>query len=255
MKFQEQQTLWQEKYKIRFYDVDIKGKAKIQTLCHFMQEAAWNHAESIGAGFSYFIRKNLIWVLSRQLIQISRLPRWNETIILHTWMAGKDRLFFYRDFQIFDSYKNNIASATTVWFVVDLKKRRPQRTELYAGNLNLQPTKRAIDKKLTKIPSLNVPNHVRLLKVNYEDLDMNQHVNNVKYIDWILESFTLDFRKKHELKELEVDYLSEALYNDEISVGLKEKESSVFLHSIINKTNTKELCRARTVWKENTEEV
>ena len=140
MKLQEQQTFWKEKYKIFFYDVDVKGETRVQTLCRFMQEAAWNHAESMGAGFTYFIKKNLIWILSRQLIEISKLPRWGETVILHTWMAGKDKLFFYRDFQIFDSYKNSIASATTVWFVVDLEKRRPQRTELYAGDLNLQRT-------------------------------------------------------------------------------------------------------------------
>lgn len=78
---------------------------------------------------------------------------------------------------------------------------------------------------------------------------MNEHVNNVRYIEWIIDSFPLDFIRNRTLKELEINYLAEALYDNEIYIGREDKEGSLFLHSLMRPADNVEICRARTVWE------
>ncbi|MBN2256145.1 MAG: hypothetical protein JW736_10585, partial [Deltaproteobacteria bacterium] len=86
------------------------------------------------------------------------------------------------------------------------------------------------------------------IRVSYRDLDMNEHVNNVRYIEWIIDSFPLEFLRNHTLKELEINYLAEALYADEISLGHENRGPLTFLHSMTRPIDNTHICRARTTW-------
>ena len=91
--------------------------------------------------------------------------------------------------------------------------------------------------------------NTRSVQVTYGDLDINGHVNNVRYIDWILNGLPYDYLKTHELKEMEINYLAEASYDDEILVSSEKKEASHFFHSLIRNGDNTEFCRARTAWE------
>lgn len=86
--------------------------------------------------------------------------------------------------------------------------------------------------------------------MRYSDMDINQHVNNISYIEWVTETMPADILLKKNLWSLEIHFLSEALYGDAIvSRWMKlEKNKGSFLHSIFNETNGKELVRAKTIW-------
>ena len=87
-----------------------------------------------------------------------------------------------------------------------------------------------------------------MIQVSYGDLDMHKHVNNLRYMEWILNSLPFEFLSSHILREIEISYMSEASYGDEISVSYEKKEESNFFHRIMTKKNNTEICRARTVW-------
>ena len=93
------------------------------------------------------------------------------------------------------------------------------------------------------------------IQIRYTDLDVNEHVNNVKYLDCILAGFTFDFLKAHTLREVEINYLSEAKYDDSIAVGYEKKENLTFLHSLLRVKDHIELCRARTCWEVDNQNV
>ncbi len=87
-------------------------------------------------------------------------------------------------------------------------------------------------------------------KVRYSDMDINQHVNNINYVEWIIETIPHDILLEKDISSLEIYFLSEVLYGNTILSRSTEMESdkNSFLHSIINDTNGKELVRAKTVW-------
>jgi len=86
-------------------------------------------------------------------------------------------------------------------------------------------------------------------KVGYQDLDTNEHVNNVRYIDWIYETFTLEFLRSHHLRQLEINYLAEAFYGQSIAVTTQKSAENTFIHTVAEQSGDTALCRARTVWR------
>ena len=243
------QRVWNEAFPIRSYDVDFEGLATLPALCRFMQEAALKHAAHLGIGVHHLRAKGLLWVLARQRIIVNDFPRLDEAIAIRTEPTGKDRIFCYRDFSILDATGRIIGKASTVWFVIDQQEKTPQRPDSYFpvwfdhGSEGITPT------KLKKLPKPKISNGSKSLRVSYRDLDMNEHVNNVRYIEWIIDSFPLDFIRNHTLKELEINYVTEALYDNEISIGRKDNDGLLFLHSLMRPFDNADICRARTSWK------
>lgn len=243
------QRVWNEAFPIRSYDVDFEGRATLPSLCRFMQEAALKHVAHLGIGVSHLRSKSLSWVLARQRITIDEFPSLDETITIRTEPTGKDRIFCYRNFTILDATNNIIGEACTVWFVMDQQDKNPQRPDSYFTVEFNDGSKGTTPTKLKKLPNPNMADVSKSLKVSYRDLDMNEHVNNVRYIEWIIDSFPLEHIKNHTLRELEINYLAEALYDNEISIGREDKQDLLFLHSLKRPADNSDICRARTSWK------
>jgi len=243
--------LWRDEYKVHSYEADYRGNATMQILCQFMQESAWNHAEHLEVGYSHLIEKNLIWILSRQSVKIQTYPKWGDKIKIFTWPSDMDRIFCYRDFKIFDANDTVIGTATTTWFVIDLQRRRPQRADSYI-NLDVEgDVERVFPEFSPKLGPLESVNTSNKIIASYSDLDVNNHVNNVKYLEYIMNSLPFDFVTSHQLKQLDINYLNEAHHQNEITVKTENKESLKFMHSLNRETDNTELCRARTVWEES----
>lgn len=244
---QEFQKLWEETFQIHSYEIDIKGNATLPILCKFMQESASNHAEHLNVGYNFLKEQNLIWVISRQLIHIYFYPRWGDTITIHTWPSGKGRMYWQRDFKILNEQNAVIGIATTVWFTIDLETRKPRKTADFP-TLEVENAEQVFPSKLEKLDDLEKCDFSKTFEASYYDLDVHTHVNNVKYIEWIVESFSFDFQKGYNLKEIEMNFLTEARVGDAVSVCSEEKGELTFHHNMINNRNQKEICRARTKW-------
>jgi len=249
-KIEQDSSIFKDEYSIRSYEVDLKGNVTIQTLCQFMQETASKHAHTLGLGLDHLFEENLTWVLSRLLVSIDTFPKWGDTITVHTWPTGVDHLFALRDFLITDKADVVIGKATSAWLVIDLTKRRPHRVKPFIDRIHSLTDKRVLKAKLGKLPSMEHPDYIKVLSVRYSDLDRNSHVNSIEYVEWLLESIPFELRKKYNPVELEINFLSEAMYGDEISNRLKKDDSPApsFMHSLVRKEDGQELCRARTVW-------
>jgi medium-chain acyl-[acyl-carrier-protein] hydrolase len=249
MASQNSTLVWQEAYTIRSYEVDTLGNATMPLLCRLMQESASNHAEHLGLGISWLIENDLAWFLSRQLVVMDTLPKWGETIQILTWPTGKDRLLWYRDFKILNGDDAVIGKATTAWLVIELAKRRPKRADTLPPLDPPSDVERAFSRQPRKVAALSESVLSHSIHVGYRDLDVNEHVNNTRYVEWILDAFELDFYKAHRLQEIEANYLTEALYGDELSVHCERVDGQTFLHSLMRDRDGLELFRARTMWQ------
>jgi acyl-ACP thioesterase len=239
------QPEWHAEHVIRSYDVDPQSIARLPVFCRYMQEAAYLHAEHFGLGHPYLISLNQAWVLARMRIEVERLPHWGETITLRTWPSGRDRLFYYRDFEIKDANGNVLLRASSAWFIIDINKR--VRTIPDWWNTDALPIgPKIFDSKISRLKSCGC-SEGGSLHVNYGDLDLNGHVSNIRYVEWILNNLPLEFHQSHLIQSLEVNYLAEAVYGQEIAMC--EKQDGLLVDHCI-RAEDKDLFRARTVWKE-----
>ncbi|MCK5201493.1 MAG: hypothetical protein KAR21_24235, partial [Spirochaetales bacterium] len=232
---------------IHTYEVDIHNRLTIQALAQFLQEAATNHAALLGFGVEYLLKNNRTWVLSRFAVEIEDLISLGATITIKTWPANTEKLFFIRDFEIKNSNGKIIGSATSYWIFIDTEKSRPVHPSKNEIIFDYKDIKRGFNRSLTKLPALENSLPSKLFHVRYSDLDLNNHVNNIKYIEWGMEGVDPDYRKKHIPYSLEINFLSEAKYGDEVNLSMKQISSGDFLHSIL--IDDTEICRVKSGWK------
>lgn len=244
------ERIWSDSYYIPTYEMDFKGNATLPMLGRFMQESASNHASHLGFGHEAMVAAGRIWMLLGLAFHVERYPHWRETIEVQTWPSCHERIYYFRDFRIVCEGQP-IGVASSKWIVVDLERRRPVRDALHFG-IDWNATERVWPDCLQKMSAVESGEVVDDVIVRYTDLDVNEHVNNIRYIEWILDGFSLDFHKSHQLVEFEIQFQSEALYGDCVQIMQDSYDEMNFAHSI-RKSGGKEICRARSSWKTSTE--
>ncbi|XP_031285546.1 oleoyl-acyl carrier protein thioesterase 1, chloroplastic-like [Pistacia vera] len=222
---------YKEKFIVRCYEVGINKTATVETIANLLQEVGCNHAQSLGFSTDGFattttMRKmNLIWVTARMHIEILKYPAWSDVVEIETWCQSEGRIGTRRDWIIKD-YSNGqvIGRATSKWVMMNQVTRRLQKAsdeirEEYLVFCPPEPRFSFPEKdnaSLRKISKLEDPAEYSRtgLMPRRADLDMNQHVNNVTYIGWVLESMPQDVIDSHELQTITLDYRRECQQDD-----------------------------------------
>src|SRR6056297_608688 len=242
--------VWTDEYTVQSYNIDFTSKARLTSICRLSQESAWRHASDANLGYHDLLKKNHVWVLYKLKLEINEFPEWTDNINLTTWAKRTDRLFAYRDFEIrkADNKSKILIKGTSKWVIVDLKNKRPQKMDAYALSMPLNK-KEAICENSDKVTVSNEFDSSAARKVVYSDIDINHHVNNVKYIEWILDMYSLEYLKNNCLNKFEINYKHEAEFGEKIELKAKyQNENHVFL--ALNEEG-KEIFRAYMVWEKN----
>lgn len=214
-------------FPILSYHADHKGRLSLSNLCNFLQEIAWNHANILGVGYDHLAENNQFWVLIRMYIEIYAYPLWQETITIHTWPKGTEAFMALRDFKVFDKAGSLAAAASTGWLILDKNTKRPVRLEQFRKRVPLREAEHALSKKLVKLDAkgetiASVP-HI----VGYSDLDVNNHVNNAKYTEWIMDAwYGLSEvpsipAARTAVTRFEINFQSEAFLGEEVTITLR----------------------------------
>ncbi|KAG6663384.1 hypothetical protein I3843_02G016800 [Carya illinoinensis] len=287
----EDRLSYKERFIVRCYEVGINKTATVETIANLLQEVGCNHAQSVGFSTDGFattptMRKmHLIWVTARMHIEIYRYPAWSDVVEIETWCQGDGRIGTRRDWIIKDHATDQvIGRATSKWVMMNQETRRLQKVSDDVREEYLVYCPRELrlaipeenSSSLKKIPKLEDPaqNSKVGLVPRRADLDMNQHVNNVTYIGWVLESMPQEVIDSHELQTITLDYRRECQHDDIVdslttvepvedatavselqgkngSADVKEYKEDLpqFLHLLRLSGDGLEINRGRTVWR------
>jgi medium-chain acyl-[acyl-carrier-protein] hydrolase len=240
---------WREVFKIRTFDVDFKNSIKLSSIFNFLQEAASNNAEQLKFGYDDLIKDGLFWVLSRAKIHILKYLTLGDEIIIETWPKGTDKLFALRDFRIYNSGNEIVGKATTAWLLVDSKTMRPVRPDFLVENIphhNIEP---AIIETPGRIVETETKAEVAEKIIAYTDIDINQHVNNVRYVDFVLDSFRMDHFKEKKISTMQINFLNESKFEDKIKIfkGAIGSAGNVYYIEGVNQNSVK-VFQAHVEW-------
>ncbi len=211
------ESMWKENFEVKSYHADFQLNIKPSALLQFFQEVASNHAAELGAGYETLIARDLFWALSRLTVQINRMPRWGETILLETWPCGSEGLFFRRDFIVYDQDNQILIRAVSGWLLLATSTLRPQRPSILDITLPFNHGKRSLDYFPERI-SVQTEYISFRKKVAYNEIDQNLHVNNTRYLDWATDCFDLEQYQKYRISGFSLEFLSETRWGDEIEL-------------------------------------
>ncbi len=189
---------------------------KLSGLADFLQIAAWQHAQELGFGLDFLIEhQNCTWAMTRMRIDIEKFPAYNSKVQVTTWPKDKERLFAYRDLQA-ECNGEVIARATSTYVLIDLDSRRPISLDDFKEVLDLTE-KHAIKEHVEKLNS-NEGILRKTIVAQVTDLDLNRHVNNVRYFDWSQYLLPFEFWESHDITRVELNFMAEVNAGDTIEL-------------------------------------
>jgi acyl-ACP thioesterase len=218
-------TKFSESFKIRASEVDIKGKATLPALCSLFQEVAGNHALKLNFDISQLHKQNLTWVLHRMDINITRFPDWRENITIETWPAAGDALRAYRNYRILDAQNEQIGSCLSYWMMINMETRRPTRMPPEVLELRLKKIDHVLPVKNSRMKPFEDPQKNTTIDVRRSDEDMNRHVNNARYVEWMMEIY--DENNISMINEMDIIFLKESKAGDRIISSVKKSDGVI----------------------------
>ncbi len=236
-----------ESVHVRGYDVDRRQFATIPSLIQMMHEAAMQHVQRLRLSAKELTDHDLGWALYQQWTEVLRLPKLGDRLKVLTHPSGKERLFTFRDFHLYDDQENLLARATSTWFLMNIKKRRIARYPAFvdevivpSNDLTHLPRANKVRKELSKV------DFRQTFTVRYHDLDFNGHLSNFFYARWMLDTLPFHWLDEHQLQSFNLQFIEECLLGDEIGVEVHQKSPGFFIHRMIK--NGKEIAIAESQW-------
>lgn len=213
------EAVFSKKYTVEVSDIDFRQQIKLSSLFGYLQDMATEHGYRIGVGRDVLQTKyGIIWVLARVKVDVIRYPKFKEEIVIETWPDQPGKLDFNRNFLVYDKDKNIIIKAMSQWVLIDFNTRRLRRSSILEEKFPESDRQRPLDFTPNKIkPEGNLVSNYKKT-VGYSDIDLNEHLNNAKYIDYIMDCFSLEDHKKHTVKSIEINYLHEAMAGDTLEL-------------------------------------
>ncbi|MFC2113532.1 acyl-[acyl-carrier-protein] thioesterase [Bacteroidota bacterium] len=226
MKYKKSDLILRYEDRIPAYYVSLNGQIKFYTLAGMLLESAAKHASLLGYGYPEMMKEKVYWVLSRFHTVVHSYPLMDEIVIIETWPKKVDRLFFLRDYRMLSSDGRILAEATSAWLILDGNTGRPKKFEdkfnpheLFVADLH---GIEAVPEKLAVIPEADKQ---QTIKAMYSDLDINNHVNAVKYIEWIQDFYTEEIYKSQNIEEFQINYQLETRFGEEVNVRMKNRQN------------------------------
>ncbi|KAI9120127.1 hypothetical protein K1719_008775 [Acacia pycnantha] len=229
---------------IRSYEVGADKTATFDSILYLLQETALNHVWnsgllSDGFGATHEMKKNdLIWVVSRMKVLVDCYPTWGEVIEIDTWVGASGKNGMRRDWLIRSQATGRIfARATSKWVTMNLETRSLSklpdevRNELSPWFIEKQAIMEDTHEKIAMLDK-EAKYMISDLKPKRSDLDMNHHVNNVKYVKWILETIPDQILESHQLSEITLVYRRECGISDIVQSLCYLEEDEEILHDV-----------------------
>ena len=211
------QVIWTQRYDVNTIVLDSRKQLGLVGLLNILQDTAWLHARHLGWGYEDLIDQGTIWVLGRQKLAMQAWPQWGDTVTVRTWPRGATGALAMRDFEILVG-DTRLGECTTSWLILDMATRRPKKLDrakfeehsrkdgvlaMEAGKVSLRADLRASE----------------TFRVHLSDLDVNGHVNNTRYAQWILDSLSAEEFEAHEVAGYEINFLSETRVGDTVVIA------------------------------------
>ncbi len=202
---------------VKYSEMDHNLALKPFSLLNFLQDIASESAENLGFGYTFMSEKNLAWFLIKYRMEFTDYPIGVYDLTLKTRPRGYNKLFAYREFEMFEKDKP-LGKVFSVWSIVDKENRTTiPVASVILDNPEMQPyTKKEDDLAFARVKPIENYSLNKEFEVRYNDLDVNGHANNGNYIVWAFEPLSLEFKTEHKIKIIDMIYKKEATYGEKI---------------------------------------
>ncbi len=224
-------------------------------LGNHMLNAADFHSRDRGFGMDFLNSIKKTWVLSRLAIEMDEMPCQYDKFYVETWVESAMRYFTQRNFRVVSEDGAKVYGyGRSIWAMIDTETRQPTNIfDIDNGAIVnwVEKDKENPMSKLTRVQMDDNTELVRTIGTFYNDVDINGHINSVKYIEHVLDLFPIDWYKEHPLKRFDIAYVAEAHQGDRLNFYQEQEADDALAFKIrISKSTAEggeevETCRSK----------
>ncbi len=231
------------------FHVDFNGRLTMGVLGNHLLNCAGFHASDRGFGIATLNEDNYTWVLSRLAIELDEMPYQYEEFSIQTWVENVYRLFTDRNFAVIDKDGKKIGYARSVWAMINLNTRKPaDLLTLHGGSIVDYVCDEPCPIEKPSRIKVTVKEPMETITAKYSDIDINGHVNSIRYIEHILDLFPIELYKTKHIRRFEMAYVAESYYGDRLSF-FREEVSENEYHIEVKKNGEEVVCRSKVLFE------
>ena len=213
------EKVYSKKMQIPNVATDCFGRMKTAWLLACLQEVAGEHSERLEASNGEYHSRRLFWAVTRHRVEITRLPAAKETITLETWPCPTTRVAYPRATVAYDENGNELFRAMSLWVLMDMDSRAmilPGKSGVIVEGITTG-NEIAVPASLAPAVGENCTSRT----VCFTDLDVNGHMNNTQYLNWVADLLPSAYHREHPAKEFTICYLNEAREGQQLALHWK----------------------------------
>jgi len=239
------------------FHCDFSNRLFMGHLGNHLLNAADFHANDRRFGMHYLNSIKKTWVISRLAIEMDEMPLSYARFTVETWIENAMRFFTARNFQVTDVDTGKIYGyGRSIWAMIDTETRQPTNIlEIHDGLLStfVEKDKPCPIDNVSRVKMTEKGEFVRAIQTNYSDVDMNEHINSIKYIEHVLDLWNLDWYTKHPIHRFEIAYVAESHCGDTLLFYSEKVDEFTFCVRIMKKETPNadevEVCRSQVTFK------
>ncbi len=217
------------KFKVTSALTDMESRIRPGAFVGLLIESAIQSSDKLGFGFDNLKIHNLFWVFSRLSVNIFKPIKWNDVVEIETWPKDINGIFYIRDFIVRNNKSEVLAKASSAWLPIDFKTKRPKRRESFDTDIFVSlKDKYALESPPEKLSEITEGERFTV-NSTYFDLDFNKHVTSTRYIDWMMDTFSVEFHNKNYFKMLTVNFIKETLSGVKLKILKNNYEKGKYL--------------------------
>lgn len=195
---------------------DRFGRLSLSCMLSMMQEAAGMHSLALGAGWDVLRQRGLFWAIIRQSVEIGRMPEIGETVTMETWPGEATRVAYPRYTLGRDEKGEIVFRAAALWLLMDLESRAmilPGKSGILVPGIDREGQLPAPG----SLPPVRAGQEISR-QVRYSELDVNGHMSNTRYLNWLEDLFPSEFHRDHPMAGFQISYASEAKEGEKLAL-------------------------------------
>lgn len=237
-----------EEFFVRSYEIDQNGQATLPVIANYFQEAAGKNAKDLTFDIKDLHENGKTWVLYRLNIKMKSFPdRW-QSVKVNTWPSSGDGIRAFRDYELTDETGAAMGVGVSQWMVLNIKNRRPVGIPDKILEMGLHVDQHVLPVDKSPFPAMDSPDRTTELLVGRHDLDMNRHVNNVKYLEWMTGFMPNSVSSSLSCYEINIQFHKEIGLDQHLLIKTKKLHDHTYLHTINMADSGSLLAESISVW-------
>ena len=218
---------------VQYGHCDVFDRMKLSYILKEAQQLRMEHCDLLGIGSYYLKSLNMVFLLAKLKVTIHALPKGGQKLHLVTCptLPARAQYMRFTHMRLLDG--TPMVDVDSRWVLVDTNTHKIFRKVPEQLELPFPPPDRIDD---FRMPRLNDYAPAGDFRVQYSNLDSNQHMNNAEYADVVANLLSDQLMQGKPVRELEFYYHNEATLGEKISLFTCQQDDTFFVRGMLDNT-------------------